>query len=69
VTVCGGPVPQMVLGHLVESEGAERELQCFNRADTRQFLMLGLQTSGWRLFCEKALVKTLGGHSVFIFLT
>jgi hypothetical protein len=59
----------MVLGHLVECKGAERELQCFNRADTRQFLMLGLQTSGWRLFCEKALVNTLGGQSVFIFLT
>jgi len=59
----------MVFGHLVESEGAERELQCFNRVGTRQFLVLGLHTSGWRLFCEKALVNTLGGQSVFIFLT
>ena len=59
----------MVLGHLVESEEAERELQCFNRVGTRQFLVLGLHTSAWRLFCEKALVNTLGGQSVFIFLT
>lgn len=69
MTVCGRPVPQMVLGHLVESEGVEQELQCFNRVDTRQFLVLGPHTIEWRLFCEKALVNILGGHSVLIFLT
>jgi hypothetical protein len=59
----------MVLGRVAESGGAEQELQSFNGMNTRQSSVLGPQASGWRLFREKVPVETLGGYSVFSFLS